>query len=553
MAVSDLLATDDLTILLGVVTASIFLLSNLYKPQSLVHPILLGRQSDVSRVRNPGESAVYRYYGTGIMGRFPIRPAREINTLLDHVKPEVDAPRTLWSTKITNSALRERVARFGTGLRRAGLKSSSNVLLLLNDGIEFLITDLALASQNIPSFTLSSQSLLAPVLEAHPPTAIIIDAGFLPHALELILDSAEASHHVLVVLGEPDERTVKRCADSIRLVRWSDIEDEGQGESLGPSSPPTPERVFSVSFYQGEDGQVHGAQLTHQNLTAGVTAVRALVPPSSPLTGLDTIVSAHSLSTAYGRSIAYTAVLEGCSFGTLTTSRIFKTDDSVALAPLADLAAAKKLNLPAPTVLFVTPPHLDALVGSVLAEAKKSLMFPIAWRHKLAAILEGSLTRESMWDRLVLNDARLSAGAATVRSVIVAGGRLPAASLTPARVALSVPVVFALAHPLSTAPLCATHPHDVQTFNVDDTAPAPVGPPVCNIEAKLSGVDDAAIEKGEDPVGTLLVRGPPIGKALVGGDDPVVEEVAGAEEPWETTGIRVRVQTNGSFVVLDSK
>ena len=69
MGVSDLLATDDLTILLGVVTASIFLLSNLYKPQSLVHPILLGRQSDVSRVRNPGESAVYRYYGTGIMGR----------------------------------------------------------------------------------------------------------------------------------------------------------------------------------------------------------------------------------------------------------------------------------------------------------------------------------------------------------------------------------------------------------------------------------------------------------------------------------------------------
>lgn len=80
MAVSDLLATDDLTILLGVVTASIFLLSNLYKPQSLVHPILLGRQSDVSRVRNPGESAVYRYYGTGIMGRvsgpFDIRGTR---------------------------------------------------------------------------------------------------------------------------------------------------------------------------------------------------------------------------------------------------------------------------------------------------------------------------------------------------------------------------------------------------------------------------------------------------------------------------------------------
>jgi long-chain acyl-CoA synthetase len=73
-SVSDLLVTDDLTILLGLVSASIFLLSNFYKPQSLVHPILLGRQSDVSRVRNPGESAVYRSYGTGIMGRVCLLP-----------------------------------------------------------------------------------------------------------------------------------------------------------------------------------------------------------------------------------------------------------------------------------------------------------------------------------------------------------------------------------------------------------------------------------------------------------------------------------------------
>ena len=69
MPLSEHLVTDDLTILLGLITASVFLLANLYKPQPLVHPILLGRQSDVGRVRNPGESAVYRNYGTGLMGR----------------------------------------------------------------------------------------------------------------------------------------------------------------------------------------------------------------------------------------------------------------------------------------------------------------------------------------------------------------------------------------------------------------------------------------------------------------------------------------------------
>lgn len=66
---ADYLLTDDLTILLSLISATLFLIKNLYKPQPLVHPILLGRQSDVGRARNPGESAVYRNYGTGLMGR----------------------------------------------------------------------------------------------------------------------------------------------------------------------------------------------------------------------------------------------------------------------------------------------------------------------------------------------------------------------------------------------------------------------------------------------------------------------------------------------------
>ena len=49
------------------------------------------------------------------------------------------------------------------------------------------------------------------------------------------------------------------------------------------------------------------------------------------------------------------------------------------------------------------------------------------------------------------------------------------------------------------------------------------------------------------------MRGPPLGKELVGGDDAHAEEDPAAEEPWEATGIKVRVQTNGSFVVLDPK
>lgn len=71
-SLADLLVTDDLTILLGLIAATVFLVNNLYKPQPLVHPILLGRQSDVGRARKPGESAVYRNYGTGLLGRVSV-------------------------------------------------------------------------------------------------------------------------------------------------------------------------------------------------------------------------------------------------------------------------------------------------------------------------------------------------------------------------------------------------------------------------------------------------------------------------------------------------
>ena len=64
-------------------------------------------------------------------------------------------------------------------------------------------------------------------------------------------------------------------------------------------------------------------EFTQQNLTAGVAATRSLLPVSSPLTPLDTIVSAFPLSTPYGRTIAYTAVYEGTSFATLDSTRTF--------------------------------------------------------------------------------------------------------------------------------------------------------------------------------------------------------------------------------------
>ncbi|OBZ75164.1 Long-chain-fatty-acid--CoA ligase 5 [Grifola frondosa] len=549
MAPSDYLVTDDLTIILGLVAAGLFLLHSLYKPQSLVHPILLGRQSDVARVRNPAESAVYRNYGTGMLGRFPLRPTKDQQLLLDLAKPDSDAPRTLWSTKITNPELRERVSAFGSGIiRLAGLApQESNVLLLLNDGIEFLISDLALASYSIPTFTLTSLSLLSPVLDSHPPSVIITHANFLSSLLEVIYDANESAHHIVIVVGKLTNANVHKM-DKLRVLQWEDVEREGASTEQMTLPQPDPQEVFTVSFFSTPSGELQGTQLTHENLTAGVAATRALLPLSTAMSSLDTIISAFSLSTPYGRAVAYTAIYEGTSFATLESSKIIGDERSAPSTGLKDINSVSSLPIPSPTILTKNASYV---------------MYMIAWRHKLAALLDGFLTKQSLWDRVIFDGARVKVmgkGAGTVRAIIVSAESLEAQALTPSRIALSVPIVNAHIHPLIAGPVFASHPLDLQTFSPNITASsasaadayaftylAPVGPPSVNIEAKLVGVDDEAVESGADPIGALHVRGPSVGKTL--------EEVGTRSEEervWLDTSERAKVATNGTFKVVSA-
>ncbi len=63
--VSHLLAYNTSTFLLGAVAALLYAVRSYLQPVPLAHPLLLGRQSDVGKVRKAGETAVYRNYGIG--------------------------------------------------------------------------------------------------------------------------------------------------------------------------------------------------------------------------------------------------------------------------------------------------------------------------------------------------------------------------------------------------------------------------------------------------------------------------------------------------------
>jgi long-chain acyl-CoA synthetase len=117
---------------------------------------------------------------------------------------------------------------------------------------------------------------------------------------------------------------------------------------------------------------------------------------------------------------------------------------------------------------------------------------------------------------------------------------------------LSVPLVNCFTHPLVPGPALTSHPLDLQDFSAvgdGEFSAAHVGPPSVNTEAKLVGVDDESVEKGGDPVGTLLIRGPSVG-TLLNNDDYVRIPSEVDNEGWVLTGVEAKMQSNGTFRVL---
>ncbi|KAH7889750.1 hypothetical protein F5I97DRAFT_1802529 [Phlebopus sp. FC_14] len=548
MTMSEYLVTDDLTVLLGFIGVTVFLLQNLYKPQPLVHPILLGRQSDAGRVRQPGESPVYRNYGTGLMGRFPIRPDKDVVLVNDLVKSQYDSPRTLWSTKITNGQLQDRIAAFGAGISRL-IPDESSVLLLLNDSVEFIIADLALAKYSIASLTLSSPKLLTHVLETYSPSALIIDGDFLPCVLELLYDARE-HHQKIIVVGEVLSELAPKSGGEVETINWRQVEADG-AKLTTAALPPTPRSndPYTICFFETPTGEIRAARFTHENFTSGVTAIRSMFPPSIALSTLDTITSGHSLSTPYGRTIAYAALHECTSFATLDSARPFDTSRSKDVHDFRDVFSATKRPIPPPTILFVRPAHLQDLTSCIISRAKKSWMYSLGWRHKIAGLMEGFVSKESLWDRVVFDAARefiMGRMAGTLKAVVVSGGPLPNDELTPARIALSVPIINSHSHPSTSGPLFATHALDLQTLPSSGGEPAHVGGPSVNVEVKLAGLRSEDIES-MDPVGEICVRGPSVGTLL-----PLDQNLDEADSngEWVKTGELGRVLTNGAFKVL---
>ncbi|EUC67152.1 acetyl-CoA synthetase [Rhizoctonia solani AG-3 Rhs1AP] len=545
--ISSLTSYDDVTLLLLsglILTVTAGIVS---RSEPLAHPLVLGQQSEPSKVRRPTESAVYRNYGVGMYMPLPTRPKREVQTVNNFVQAEANHERILFGVKTTNAELQDRISTLGAGLvRKLNLAPrDSSVLMLLDDSFEYLVSVLALSACSVTPITISHLQLLNPVLSVHPPSAIIVQSRFLHTLLEQLADEKEAGLH-LIVVGEIDDLALSHARKTgIQLIPWEDVLKSGaEPLNLSTSDLPTSNDVFMISYYADDIGQPKAVQFTHQNMTAAVVSNRALFAVSTPVSSSDRVLSSFSMNTPFGMGVLFQALWEGASFSAKPNIGLFKSESDKAEDSVFAAVASSR-----PTILYTLPSELASLSSNVLTTAKGSFLYTLAWKRKMGALLEGSLNRTTPWDRVVFEEARAKWSLSDLRSVVTAGEPSDPSTQAICSIAMSVPISRAHIYSLSASPILASHPLDLQRHfpatggSQMSKDPLHVGPPAPSVEVKLVGVSENDIEAGNDPRGELLIRGTSVGT-------PVSESTVPYSDGWLPTGERAIVQSNGTFKVV---
>nr|XP_031862082.1 uncharacterized protein CI109_002495 [Kwoniella shandongensis]KAA5529154.1 hypothetical protein CI109_002495 [Kwoniella shandongensis] len=571
---------DNLTVLLLSLLAALGIYHRFFStPQPLVHPLLLGKQSEVSAVRKKGETGVYRSWATGQGTPLTVRPANTIKTVQDVVEqPKATSPvtqRCILDVSLTDEALGEILRLLPIGLQLlfpsiANPASPSPILTLLppspTSALPLLLLSLSVRP-NTPLIILPSPRLLTAGLTSknHPtPGVVVVHASLLDDVVEQVWEDCRDRVGILIV-GDPQKdgaSTVKNArAKGLEVHWWEEIWDVAEsekGEQVKLEDPHFND-VHSYFYSAGGDGKPVVVKATHLNFTAGMAALLSIFPadkrPSAVLH--DTVASAVRLDTPLGMTIALATVWTGASFRLIGNAEPTWDPEEVDHAAELEVLADPERKLPKPTILFISPKHHHALLDRLQYTYEAHPWAPLAARHKTSSIRAGHVDRHGLWDRVLWSGMRenVLGGIAgqRLRGVILVGDAPPPTALGASHLLLSLPLTRLHPSVFSTGPVFCTHFYDLQSPGVShilkevdlwkSADKVHSGPPASNVEVRLKGekVDEAFDAEGTAISGRIWIRGPGILERIDGkGED---------QEGWVDIGEHAKVQTNGTFIV----
>ncbi|WWC67281.1 uncharacterized protein I206_101189 [Kwoniella pini CBS 10737] len=578
------LEIDNLTIILLFLLATLAIYHRFFStPQPLVHPLLLGKQSDISTVRKSGETGVYRSWATGQGAPLTVRPASSVKVVSDVVTgPKITdskKERFILDVPITDEGLTEitRLIPIGLSLLFPLTETSSVVVLLPpspSTSLPLLLLSVA-STADKPLVILPSPTLLSSAIAnkgRHPPAGVVvIHVNLLEDVIEQLYENKSSAG--VLVIGDPDKSTqgVVKIAKGkgINVKYWEEIWEIAESSAAEKYQPK--EKVYSdvhSFYYAQQNDQTVVTKVTHLNVTAGIASLLSSFPadkrPSAALN--DTVASAVPLTTPLGMTIALSAVWTGASFRLIGNHEPVWDPEEVDHAAELEVLADTEKGLPKPTILFISPRHHHALLNRLQYTYTSHPFASLAARHKSHSIRAGHIDRDSLWDKVLWSGMRenVLGGIAgqRLRGVILVGDAPPPDALASSHLLLSLPLTRLHPSPFSTGPVFVTHFYDLQSpgvghvlKEVDMWDGASVhhsggsekvhsGPPASNIEILLKGdkVNEVYEEEEGRPIhGSIFIRGPSVLERV----DDKGRDVDG----WVNIGENAKVQTNGTFII----
>ncbi|KAF2673080.1 hypothetical protein BT63DRAFT_368388 [Microthyrium microscopicum] len=529
---------DIYTIILTLTITGFVAHSFLTATEPDIHPMILSRQSYADRVRNPGESAVYRSMDaphgtslrTGLAVRLPTdKPYSagrdgDLRYIWMAATGKIQPPKSRATTqaefkpgKITTVLGREQlvdhniqetdkeVMVLGNHLTHQGRK---RVAVYLPNSIEFLSSIFACSFYGLSVILIpfnQPQPLVIEFLKQTKADALIAAAGSLP--LESLAKEYPALKAVVWVVEKTSRHmdwtdVPSGLGGSIDVAVWHELVQDHQGDAPSDPGLETKDLGSIVTIWQPEPlkpGSV--VEFTHRNFAAAIAALIAALPSRERINGSDLFFAADAWTNTYTLCQTFAAMWSGASLAI----------SSVA-GPEVDLTFAAK-NI-APTVVVSSSESIAKLHAAASSTVQSGLA-KLSHSSQVSSLSAGTMPAASFLSNISgATKASIGSTPGTLRLLLIseeAGSTSPpisARELNDIRIFTGARVVYALTAAPVAGAVAQTNMFD---YRVDDSTStrSHFGPPVSSLEVKL--VDSGSHKTTNDSIaGEIVVTGPSV-------------------------------------------
>lgn len=431
-------------------------------------------------------------------------------------------------SEINYEELRQKVECFALGLMEFGLKKGDRVGIVSENRIEWIISDLAIASIgaiSVPVFPTLAAKQLEYIYNDCSATAIIASNSFQLRKILDVKDNIPSLRHIIIMNDDysPKEIHIKSINSLIETGKKAIEEQDCTQILLNEIEKIREDDILTLIYTSGTTGNPKGVMLTHKNILANYKGIHEAVN----LYDTDVSVSYLPLSHSYERTAGYyTLFFTGTTIGLADSIEtllpfiqeikptVMTTVPRFLETVKKKIFSAMEKEKPAKRIIFKNA--METGKKYVYAKQEKKISFFLEMKYRLFDKLVYSKIREKMGGRLRL---MVSGGAALPDDVYEFF----------ATIGISTIQGYGLTE---AAPVVTTNREDAIEIGT-------IGKPLFNVEVKFA-------EDGE-----ILVRGDNVMKGYW--NDPEATHNAIDEEGWLYTG-DVGILTNlGNIKITDRK